>query len=148
MVKLPWSLMFLTLKVLELHLQCIMLMRFGFFTFANHHMLYHKMIKNLKSYDDNFMLFLVVYPFVCWIINVNGTLKEMAFISEHQKYYFEEIWWEVTMCSFFIIQFPLILSTIFVALCYTMCWHVRFKDIFQEVYEKNWKEKFEEHSIW
>uniref|UniRef100_A0A9R1W0K9 Isocitrate dehydrogenase [NADP] n=1 Tax=Lactuca sativa TaxID=4236 RepID=A0A9R1W0K9_LACSA len=24
----------------------------------------------------------------------------------------------------------------------------RFKDIFQEVYEKNWKEKFEEHSIW
>lgn len=24
----------------------------------------------------------------------------------------------------------------------------RFKDIFQEVYEKNWKDKFEEHSIW
>uniref|UniRef100_A0A1J3FCS6 Isocitrate dehydrogenase [NADP] n=1 Tax=Noccaea caerulescens TaxID=107243 RepID=A0A1J3FCS6_NOCCA len=24
----------------------------------------------------------------------------------------------------------------------------RFKDIFQEVYEANWKEKFEEHSIW
>ncbi|CAI9264307.1 unnamed protein product [Lactuca saligna] len=24
----------------------------------------------------------------------------------------------------------------------------RFKDIFQEVYEKSWKEKFEEHSIW
>ncbi|KAK9065101.1 hypothetical protein SSX86_016484 [Deinandra increscens subsp. villosa] len=24
----------------------------------------------------------------------------------------------------------------------------RFKDIFQEVYEENWKEKFEEHSIW
>ncbi|OWM70646.1 hypothetical protein CDL15_Pgr014319 [Punica granatum] len=24
----------------------------------------------------------------------------------------------------------------------------RFKDIFQEVYEKNWKHKFEEHSIW
>ncbi|XVF58030.1 hypothetical protein PTKIN_Ptkin07bG0029600 [Pterospermum kingtungense] len=24
----------------------------------------------------------------------------------------------------------------------------RFKDIFQEVYEQNWKDKFEEHSIW
>ncbi|KAK1432751.1 hypothetical protein QVD17_09650 [Tagetes erecta] len=24
----------------------------------------------------------------------------------------------------------------------------RFKDIFQEVYEENWKEKFEQHSIW
>lgn len=24
----------------------------------------------------------------------------------------------------------------------------RFKDIFQEVYEENWKQKFEEHSIW
>ena len=24
----------------------------------------------------------------------------------------------------------------------------RFKDIFQEVYEENWKEKFEENSIW
>jgi len=24
----------------------------------------------------------------------------------------------------------------------------RFKDIFQEVYEESWKEKFEENSIW
>ncbi|KAI5014283.1 hypothetical protein ZWY2020_055673 [Hordeum vulgare] len=40
-------------------------------------------------------------------------------------------------------KWPLYLST-----KNTILKKIRFKDIFQEVYEENWKEKFEENSIW
>ncbi|OVA16962.1 Isocitrate dehydrogenase NADP-dependent [Macleaya cordata] len=52
---------------------------------------------------------------------------------------------ESSMAMAFAKKWPLYLSTKNTIL---KKYDGRFKDIFQEVYENNWKQKFEEHSIW
>lgn len=99
---------------------------------------------------------------ICWIIHVTGIYKEVATLLEHQKHNSQEIWWQVVIaisllvhifnCRLRMQNFSFIQIAFLFICCYwrwfTAWVYYRFKDIFQEVYEERWRQKFEEHSIW